>query len=135
VRKIVALTITAMPLLAGCFGYEPFQPNPDPDQRWRKTGATNTGIVAALLECGVPDPRGPDHRIRVDRTPDEVALSKLCMENAGFVSDREDSWSGYCKYFKAIDSCRKGTQAPHRDINKRLNSQFCQVFPRADVCR
>lgn len=126
--------LTAAIMLTGCFGFKPFQPPPDPDERWRKPGATNTEIVVALLECGVPNPRGPNHRLRVVMTPDEVALSKLCMENAGFMSDFDDSWEGYCKNFKEINSCKPGARPPIRDVNKRLNSRFCEMFPRADAC-
>lgn len=127
-------TLIAAGLLSGCFGFKPFQPPPDPDQRWKKAGVTNTEVVAALLECGVATPRGPNHQIRIFMTPDEVALSKLCMEHAGFVSDADDSWAGYCKNFKEIDSCKPGTEAPPRSALMRLNSQFCKTFPNADVC-
>jgi hypothetical protein len=133
-RKIFSSVMAAVPLLAGCVGYEPFQPPPGQDQRWKKDGATDTEIVNALLECGVSTPRGANSKIRITTTPDEVALSRLCMEHAGFVSDFGDSWAGYCRNFRGVDSCKTGTMAPRRDINKRLNSQFCKIFPNADVC-
>ncbi|MFK2902214.1 hypothetical protein ISP15_17945 [Dyella jejuensis] len=131
--KVIIILIATF-ILIGCFGFKPFQPPPDPDKRWRKPGATDTEIVAALLECGVPTPRGPNIKVRVTMTTDEVALSKLCMEHSGFTSDFDDSWSGYCLKFKDINSCGLGTKAPSRDKNKRLNSQFCKSFPNADVC-
>ena len=131
--KAIFVLITSS-MLVGCFGFKPFQPPPDPDKRWRKNGATNTEIVAALLECGMPSPRGPNHKIRVTMTAGDIALYKLCMEHAGFTPDYDDSWEGYCKNFKEVDSCKPGTLPPTRDINKRLNSQFCKEFPHADVC-
>ena len=124
----------AIVFLSGCVNPQAFQPPPENQERWHKTGATNTEIVIALLECGDTSPRAP-FRDAPDMTLNEVVLMKICMEANGFTSDLYGSSQSYCKRLNSPPpACQLGTPAPLRDVNKRLNSVFCRTYVRADVC-
>jgi hypothetical protein len=133
-KKMTMISV-ALLFFSGCFGYKPFQPPPDDQDRWRKSGATNTEIVKALLECGDSSPRA---RFNGDpgMTPNEIVLSILCMEASGFTSDFDDSAKGFCQGWSdlKLSGCQPGTKAPTRDVNRRLDSAFCHAYPKADVC-
>lgn len=131
-RSLIAFLLAVN--LDGCFGYKPFQPPPSPSESWSKAGASETDVASALLECGVAQPRGRVLGLQERMTPDENALALLCMEHSGFLPKYGNSYADYCSNSKDISSCQPGTPAPPRDVNKRLNSQFCKRFPHADVC-
>jgi hypothetical protein len=133
--RALLLCCFAAILLCGCFGFKPFQPPPSGNERWRKSGATEPDVTAALLECGYLEPRGRVPGLNVSMSVNDDILGRLCMEKSGFVSDPEDSAEGYCKILRNEPvACQPGTPAPSRDVNKRLSSQFCKRFPCADVC-
>lgn len=122
-------------------GHKPFQPPLDEEERWHKEGATSTEITRALLECGVQQPRAPlplSARNNLPSfTPNDGALAAHCMEASGFKSDYEGSWHGYCAGWHNVSqypACASDAPAPQRNVRKRLNSEFCRVYPRADVC-
>ncbi len=104
---------------------------------WGKAGATNTEVVKALLECGDTSPRAPFHGAP-NMTLEQSVMMSLCMEADGFRSNYENSTEGFCKRNSSVNppilACRRGTQAPARNVNKRINSVFCHVYPKADVC-
>lgn len=116
-------------------GRQPFQPPPEDQDRWHKAGATNTEVVKALLECGDTSPRAPFSGAPA-MTANEVVLMKLCMQESGFTADYDASAEGYCKSepLPRSTACELGTQAPAREVNKRLSSAFCHFYPRADAC-
>lgn len=128
--------LTAGVAVASLNGREPFQPPPSDEERWHKPGANSTEITSALLECGDVSPRSARFKNEPRMTPNEVVLMNLCMEASGFTSDFEASAIGYCTRLPISKpaACEPGTPAPARDVSKRLNSAFCNAYPKADVC-
>ena len=127
------ITITAMAtLLGGCFGFKAFQPPPYEYENWDKAGSTEADIGRALLECGT----GPIIDRRFSFTLNEVALSRLCMEENGFRWKNDSPWrSNICLGRTPPSACEAGTPAPHRDPDKRISSAYCHDFPRARGCQ
>jgi hypothetical protein len=134
--ELYPLVVFAL-LLSGCLGYKPFQPPPYDEERWRKSGLSNDEVVKALLECGFKTPRGRLlHRGEGEMTLNEVASSIGCMEKNGFISNYEDSWVAYCRAVQdqRLPACLDRSLIFHRDVNRRLNSDFCHDFPKSNVC-
>jgi hypothetical protein len=131
-KFLAAFSLTV--ILSGCLGYKPFQPPPNPSESWSKPGVSEAGVTAALLECGFTQPRGRVPGLLEPMSLDDDALGLLCMERSGFVTTQDNSYANFCRNFKGVATCKPGMPAPLRDKNKRLNSQFCNKFPRADVC-
>jgi hypothetical protein len=128
-------------LVSSIAGREPFQPPPDEQDRWQKDGATNTDIVTALLECGDQQPRALlPYGVRKNLppfTPNDEAMERHCMEAAGYVTNHDNSWRGYCGRqhdSEQYPACAPNATIPQRSANKRLASEFCRVYPKADVC-
>jgi hypothetical protein len=134
VKKImVSLVFMFSTILTACFGYKPFQPNPFEYERWSKAGEEETNVRKAMLECGYPSPNGVrDRMVSMSATPDDVVMMYRCMTNSGYLYDGKNY--DVCGTESGLASCQPGVPAPSRDVNKRLNSQFCKRFPHADVC-
>jgi hypothetical protein len=133
-RKKTMLIVAAMPLLAGCFGYKPFQPNPYEYERWSKPDDSEFAIRKAMLECGYPSPNGVrDRMISLSTTPDEIVLMYKCMSNSGYLYDGKKY--NVCQHgYADVVSCKPGAVAPERKVSRRLDSRFCRAFPNADAC-
>jgi|SRR5690606_17001393 len=136
--KINLLFFILSLFLAACSSVDLFQPPPYEYQRWRRVGSSEDDVIRALLECGVTTPRG---RIRgrdedVAMSPGEGALAARCMEGDGFKSDYDDSWVGYCRRWKQeIPACREDAPVRKRDTERRLNSIYCNEYPKARACQ
>jgi hypothetical protein len=120
--------------LSGCLGYKPFQPPPAPSKSWTKGRTSEVDVAAALLECGVIEPRARVPGLKERMSHDETALALLCMEHDGFRAKYGNSYADFCRNFQGTPSCLPNTLPPKRDVNKRLGSAFCRAFPNADVC-
>jgi hypothetical protein len=134
--KIAFVTaLISVQLLTACFYRKPFQPNPYEYERWSRPGDDQLDVRKAMLECGYPSPNGVrDRMINAEATPEEIALMYMCMESNGYLYDgkaHDVCRSGY----SSVRACRLEESPPKRDVTKRLNGRFCQVFPSADVCR
>ena len=133
-KKIMMLAFVAIPLVTRCFGYKPFQPNPYEYERWSKPGNSELDVRKAMLECGYPSPNGVrDRMITLSTTPDEIALMYRCMSDSGYLCD--GGKYDVCQGYVAVAACTPGAPVPERSVSRRLDSKFCQVFSRADVCQ
>jgi hypothetical protein len=132
--KLRVVLLLASCFLGGCTSYGPFQPPPTPSESWSRIGASEKDVAAALLECGVAEPRGRIPGAVRKMSLDDVALTLLCMEHSGFLARDANSYADFCRNFKEVSSCSPVTLAPPRDVERRLNSDFCKKFPLADVC-
>ncbi|WP_082065234.1 hypothetical protein [Xanthomonas sp. MUS 060] len=121
-------------VMSGCAGFVPFQPNPPEDEEWSKPGASQLDIDKAMLECGYPTPFGVRDRI-LDIFPssNEIALMDRCMRNSGF--SYSDNFN-YCKGkgFRELPACQPDAIIPRRELSKRINSQYCKKYTKADAC-
>lgn len=138
--KRALMTIPSLVAFAGCLGYQPFQPPPDEQERWKKVGATNTEIVKTLLECGNRQPRAAlPYGVRKELPPfdpNDGASERHCMEADGYVTDSDNSWRGFCRGWEDenLPACASNAPIPKRSVSTRLNSVFCRTYPRADAC-
>jgi len=129
----LSLLLTSL-LISGCFGYKPFQPPPYLSESWEKAGASETDVIASLLECGFTQPTGRVSGLQHLLTPDEAALATLCMERSGFKAKYGNSYANFCRNSKVISACQPGASSPMPNPAKRLNSQFCRSFPHSGAC-
>ena len=133
--KKAILIFAAIPLLEGCFGYKPFQPNPYEYERWSKPGDSELSVRKAMLECGYPSPNGVrDRMISLATTPDEIVFMYKCMGNGDYLYDGKKY--NVCQHgYSDFASCKPGAIVPERRVSRRLDGKFCSVFPNADVCK
>jgi hypothetical protein len=131
-QMMAFMLIVAM--LSGCLGYKPFQPNPHESERWSKPGQDEFGVRKTMLECGYPSPNGVrDRMVSLNATPDEIVLMYKCMSNSGFLYDGRKC--DVCKSYADVMSCQPNVVVPKPEASRRLDSKFCHVYPRADVCK
>jgi hypothetical protein len=142
--KRMILYFMFMGFLVGCKGYVPrgFMPPPQRSEQWVKYGAQKRDINIALLECGFPS---PDYMKEYPATIDEIAWASYCMENDGFHYDsdrKDDAWRRMCekevngvRVEAGLAACQADALPPRRDINRRLNSQFCKDHPNVFACK
>jgi hypothetical protein len=145
-KKLFIFVGLTAAFLVGCKGYVPrgFLPPPSLSEEWVKPGASKRDIIIALLECGFA---APDMRRDYPMTREEVAWASFCMESEGFTfnTDRKNfSWRWVCSVYSNeehkyidlnIDACQPNAIPPKRDINRRLNSQFCKDHPEIVTCK
>lgn len=123
-------------MVVGCLGFDPFQPPPSAFERWNKLGFTEFDIKLAMLECGYPSPYGERGGNIVDAvvSSNDAVLMHLCMKGDGFYY--EDGRGDICDGWHEVpQACHVATPVPVRNVDRRLNSPFCQRFPDADLCR
>ena len=113
---------------------KPFQPGPPEFKMWQKPGASDFEIQKALLECGVLNPYYPMYD-NTRLTNNEVARYQLCMQKDGFVYNRQTNT--FCRNYPNLDACKPENAGaiPSRDINLRLNSQFCKRIQQFEFCK
>ncbi|MQR01782.1 hypothetical protein [Glaciimonas soli] len=130
--KCIFVISCVMTLLSGCFGFKPFQPAPYEFEAWKKQGVTPVDVQIALLECGYQDTLGYGST-HVRATDNEIVAKEKCMESDGF-SKKDAYWRELCQTNKTLAACQ--SDAPHRlrNIQTRLDSQFCSNFPFSRVC-
>lgn len=119
--------------LVGCFGFVPFQPNPDQDEMWWAVGKSKIEVQKAMLECGYPNLssiRGNDPRYP---SINEIASTFQCMKNSGFVYGKE----GYnlCNGFRELPACQPDAVIPGRDPSLRIKGSFCKSHANLDACK
>ncbi|WP_185821557.1 hypothetical protein [Xanthomonas sp. GW] len=121
-------------LIAGCFGFVPFQPNRDQDEMWSATGKSRAEVQKAMLECGYPNLSSISGR-GSDKYPseNEIAIMFRCMQHSGFTYG--DEGFDFCKGYENIPACQPGAIIPKRDLGLRINSNFCKSHVNADACR
>ncbi|QIE17497.1 hypothetical protein [Xanthomonas oryzae] len=119
--------------LTSCFGFKPFQPNPDEYEMWSAVGASQLDVKKAMLECGYPTPFGIRSReLNIFPSPDEMALTDRCMKKSGFFY--KDRSYNFCRTFHEISACQPDAIIPHRELSRRINSQYCKKYTKADAC-
>ena len=129
---VVLGSVTLSLALTACG--KPFQTGWPEFKMWVKPGASDFEIKKALLECGVLNPYYPmydDTRL----TLNEVARYQLCMQKDGFVYNLQTNT--FCRNYPNLDACKpENTDSiPARDINLRLNSQFCKRIQQFEECK
>lgn len=124
-----ALIVT---FLSGCFGFEPFQPNPPEYQVWSRPGVTEMDVKKAMLECGYPNPYELRYSGQIT-TLDDIANINKCMISNGF-SYGKDGYD-FCDHHGLVKACQHGSVIPSRDVNKRINGGFCRAHSSDPVCQ
>lgn len=132
IGKKLCLVVLCPIWITGCH-FRPFQPSPDMYKYWSKSGQSDLAIKKAMLECGFPGIYDWPTWATSDKNED--ALMYRCMERSGFtyLGDQNSFCDGWHKDTKPF-TCDESVPAPERDISKRINSEFCHRYPRADVC-
>lgn len=101
-------------------------------------GGREADIRAALLECGSNVPgdsvefSAPDGKgfLLPQQGLNEIILVQRCMRNAGIPYVRDS-----CTRWKDLPACSPDAVIPVRSVANRLNSPFCQLVPRAEICQ
>ena len=101
-------------------------------------GGREADIRAALLECGSNVPgdsvefSAPDGKgfLLPQQGLNEIILVQRCMRNAGIPYVRYS-----CTRWKDLPACSPDAVIPVRSVANRLNSPFCQLVPRAEICQ
>lgn len=101
-------------------------------------GGREADIRAALLECGSNVPGDSVEFSAADgkgfllpqQGLNEIVLVQRCMRNAGFPYVRDS-----CTRWKDLPACSPDAVIPVRSVANRLNSPFCQLVPRAQICQ
>lgn len=102
--------------------------------------ASEAEIRMALLECGSnvpgdsrefsrPDGKGfllPQQRLN------EIILVEKCMQNAGFAYSGD---KGTCGRWKDLPACKPDAVIPKRSVMNRLNSPYCKLIPKTEICQ
>lgn len=108
-------------------------------------GATQKEIEAAYLECGFPVPGdfrqfSNDLLVRlgvgdVHKQYAALAEQEYCLRNAGFPMGglRDPCETDYAKNNYPV--CQPGAVIPRRSIENRLNSPYCNIYPKAAICQ
>jgi hypothetical protein len=126
--------------LLGCTPFGGFKPIPMSWTYYLGNGASEAEIRMALLECGsnvpgefieFPSPDGKGFLMPQQRL-NEIILVEKCMQNAGFAYSGD---KGTCKRWKDLPACSPDAVIPVRSVANRLNSPFCQLVPRAEICQ
>ena len=129
--RFVVMAVIAL-AASGCV-WNVDRPNPYEYERWSRLGDDQIAVRKAMLECGYPSPNGVrDRMITTETTPDEIAMMGRCMTNSGYLYDGKVF--DVCRAgYSDVSACQSGASIPKRDVARRLNGKFCQVFPLADV--
>lgn len=106
------------------------------------SGMSESEIRLALLECGsnVPgDERefykpGGNGFLLPGLPTNEFMLVVTCMKNAGFVNSQFEKTCNHPNA-KDLPACSPDAVIPVRSVANRLNSPFCQLVPRAQICQ
>lgn len=154
---IQRLIILIALFVSGCT-FKPFQPPTMTYEDWLDDKHSEFEVKKALLECGYPSPFA-DYPSRYHyNTKEFYEKSKetftdntyienyKCMLKAGFVNTRKQSF--YCNDSDGLPCVKDPkcpqtppacdlplSQIPDRSIKKRLESDFCKKYPKADVCQ
>lgn len=109
-------------------------------------GASRDEIRVALLECGSSIPGYdteflmPDGRMFPEANLNEDILVTRCMENSGFLNGRAYRLcKGRTENGKHVPNnlpaCQPDTVIPKRSVENRLNSLYCQYYPKVPMCQ
>lgn len=126
--------------LFGCTPFGGFKPIPMSWTYYLGNGVSEAEIRMALLECGSnvpgefvefspPDGKGflmPQQRLN------EIILVEKCMQNAGFAYSGD---KGTCNRWKDLPACKPDAVIPTRSVANRINSPFCQIYPKIKICQ
>ncbi len=106
------------------------------------SGMSESEIRLALLECGSNVPgdvrefyKPGGNGFLLPRLPsNDFMLVVKCMQNAGFTNSE---FKNECNHPNAKDlpACSPDAVIPLRSVANRLNSPFCQLVPRAQICQ
>lgn len=125
-----------------------FKPPPTSRESWFKPYQNTTILDASkkMLECGSPSAIGdrayPSGRLA---SFDEISIYFECMLRDGWLYGRTERYN-HCT-LKAIDpkgkiytndadaGCQPNAIIPVPSRERRLNSEFCQTYPKADACQ
>lgn len=122
--------------LGGCFDKRAFEP-PLPDYKlWMKSGASDVSVKKIRLECGATHAADGGSQ----QESNEIVLVHMCVENAGF--QRVDfkgritkaSSQSWCKNWPNLPACQPGAVIPVPSVERRLNSNYCQVRTSYQAC-
>ena len=116
-----------------------FKPPPYFYELWQKTGSSELETTKKLLECGASSLYGnPSVSLYMqmnDVQESDLRLQARCMNNLGYVytSDRGDICSRVGEKLKP--ACAPDAIIPTPSAERRLNSPFCKVYTKAEVCQ
>ncbi|MFL9876180.1 hypothetical protein [Paraburkholderia megapolitana] len=118
------LTPLIVTMTTSSCGWTPFQPVPPTDFLWTQEGKSYLDVKKALLECGLPHPAGSGNR---PMTPNESASYGRCMLGAGYTY-KYGTFRLICATQPSLNlpECRSDAPVPLPDINRRLNSGYCE---------
>lgn len=131
--------------LIACTPFGGFKPPPAGWTYYADGGATKQEIEIVYLECGFPVPgdfRDFSKELLVKLGFDDVdkqyaalAAKYHCMKDAGFPIGKlnDPCQVGYGRSF--WPACQPGAVIPKRSVENRLNSSYCNFYPKAKVCQ
>lgn len=137
--------------ICGCTPFGGFKPPPSGWMYYAANGATQRDIEVAYLECGFPVPgdfRDYDRDLLVrmgfgDVKKQYAALAAMhyCMKNAGFPTGGRDPCEPLVDVrteqliYPDYPVCKTDALIPKRSVENRINSPFCKLYPKAQVCQ
>jgi hypothetical protein len=115
-------------------------------ERYCKDNISDIEKYKTLLECGFREYNSGGYNVAISTEANQFIISDKCMKKSGYYkigcirkSDgfrfQEDYVAAMCKNndYPACDLPL--SQIPDRSVKRRLESDFCKKYPKADVCQ